>query len=459
MLNERTTWSPAWSGLTRARHLGLLAAGGMILLAGCDLGVSNPALIEETDLDTPNAVPAIVNGALGSFGIATTINGAAGVYSASAILSGELVHSGSWVPPREISEGIPNNESPENQSHWGNTSQARWQAEDAAEKVQELVSDPSSNQWVALAQLYAGFSNRILGEMFCDAVINGGPLEPHTAFSERAVTYFGDAAQTAQAGGHTNLRFAALAGRAQARLMLGQVDQAVADASQVPTDFVYAHVHSENSNSEHNGVHNWAFRGDNGFQYSVWGTEFAGYGVDSFNPGAGGDPRVGFRSVNAAGNAQIGGDNRRPVWRAEKYPARNSPIPLAKGTEMRLIEAEALLRAGNVPGAVGKINEVRAHHGLGNASASTAAEGWELLIRERGIELWLEGRRLGDLRRWGQDGTTAPFAQIQVVGRVAAGQPATADPTRNVQEGDPFCLRVSTNEIFSNPNLFDNPPR
>jgi starch-binding outer membrane protein, SusD/RagB family len=83
---------------------------------------------------------------------------------------------------------------------------------------------------VALAQLYAGFSNRIMGEMFCDAVIDGGPLEPHTAFSERAVGFFDDAAQTAQAGGHTASELAALAGRAQARLMLGQWDQAVADA-------------------------------------------------------------------------------------------------------------------------------------------------------------------------------------------------------------------------------------
>ncbi len=459
MHKERLTWMPARSGAFRAPSLALLAAGGMILLAGCDLGVTNPALIEEGDLNTPNAVPAIVNGALGSFGIATTINGGGGVYSASAILSGELVHSGSWVPLREISQGIPNNESPENQSHWGNTSQARWQAEAAIGTVQGLVSDPASNPWVARAQLYAGFTNRIMGEMFCDAVIDGGPLQGHTTFSDRALGFFGDAAQTAQAGGHTSLRLAALAGRAQARLMLGQVDQAVADASQVPTDFVFAHVHSDNSGAEHNGVHNWAFRGDNGFQYTVWGTPFAAWGLNAADNN-GGDPRVTYRPmVNAQGNQQIGGDNRRPVWRSEKYPARNSSIPLAKGTEMRLIEAEALLRAGNVPGAVGKINEVRTHHGLAAASASTPAEGWQLLSRERGIELWLEGRRLGDLRRWGADAATAPYAQDQVVGRVATGQPASADPVRNVQEATPFCLRISTNEIFSNPNLFNNPPR
>lgn len=459
MHKERTTRNRAEFGRVRGRSLALLAAGGL-LLAGCDLGVSNPALIEETDLETQQAVPAIVNGALGTFGLATTIMGGGGTYSASALLAGELVHSGSWVPPREISEGTPNNESPENQSHWGYSSQARWQAEDAIGKAQRLVSDPASNSWVALAQLYAGFSNRIMGEMFCDAVIDGGGIEPHTAFSERAVGFFQDAVQTAQTGGHEDTRLAALAGQAQANVMLGRWDQAVAAAQQVPTGFVFSHVHSENSTSEHNGVHNWAYRGDNGFQLTVWGTKWAEWGLDTADPEAGGDPRASFQPLlTSDGNPLIGGDNRRPVWRVEKYPARNTGIPLAKGTEMRLIEAEALLRQNQVGGAVDLINQVRAHHGLDPVDAATPAEAWPLFMQERGVELWMEGRRLGDLRRWSQDATTEPFAGYEVVGAVAGGQPASADPTRNVLEADPLCLRVSTNEIFSNPNLANNPPR
>jgi starch-binding outer membrane protein, SusD/RagB family len=460
MHKERTMRGRAVAGHLGVPSWSVLAAGGFFLLAGCDLGVSNPALVEEGDLETPAAVPAIVNGALGTFGLATTIQGAAGTYSASAILSGELVHSGSWTPPREISEGFPNNESPENQSHWGYSSQARWQAEDAIEKVSALVDNPGQNEWVARAQLYAGFSNRVMGEMFCDAVINGGPLEPYTTFSTRAVGYFDAAATTAQAGGHTDMRLAALAGRAQARLTLGQWDQAVADAAQVPTDFVFAHVHSDNSSSEHNGVHNWAYRGDNAWQYTVWGTPFEDWGLNTEEPGSGGDPRVTYTPMrNTAGALVIGGDNRRPIFRTDKYPERSSSIALAKGTEMRLIEAEALLRSGNVGGAVGKINDVRTFRGLTTASAGTPAEAWSLLMRERGLELYLEGRRLGDVRRWAADGQSAPHVDYEFVGRIASGQPASADPTRSVLDADPLCLRVSTDEIFSNPNLFDNPPR
>lgn len=449
---HRSTLTPSRTLAT----LGLLT----VALAGCELGVSNPSLVEEADLATPAAVPAIVNGALGSFGMATTIMGAAGTYAASAILSGELVHSGSWTPPREISEGFPNNESPENQSHWGYSSQARWQAEDAIDKVSALIANPSQDRWVALAQLYAGFSNRVMGEMFCDAVIDGGPLEPHTAFSTRAVGHFDNAIQTAQAGGHTELRFAALAGRAQARLMLGQWDQAVADAAQVPTDFTFTHAHSDNSSNEHNGVHNWTYRGDNAWQYTVWGTPFEAWGLNAREPEAGGDPRVTFTPMlTAAGAPLIGGDNRRPIFRADKYPSRNSAIALAKGTEMRLIEAEALLRNGDVPGAVSKINQVRSLHGLTPEAASNAAEGWALLMRERGLELFLEGRRLGDVRRWAADPQASAHVDYTFVGRIASGQPASADPRRSVLDANPLCLRISTNEIFSNPNLQNNPPR
>lgn len=458
----RTDDSILWrarAGL-RAPSLAILAIGA-VALAGCELGVSNPAEIEESDLETEAAVPAIVNGARHTFGLATTIFGGGGVYSASALLTDELVHSGSWVPLREISEGVPGNESPENQSHWGYSSQARWQAEDAIGKAQGLVQDPASNQWVAMAMVYAGFTNRLMGDMFCDAVVDGGPRQHHSTFHERAVDFFTSAAEVAQAGGHGDLRNAALAGRAQARMMLGEWDQAVSDAQQVSTGFRFEHVHSENSSNEHNGVHNWAVRGDNGDQMTVWGTPFADWGLEvNGEVDSEGDPRVSFQAVlGEDGSPVVGGDNRRPLWYSQKYPSRSSGIPVAKGTEMRLIEAEAQLRNGQVQGAVSLMNEVRANHGLDPVSATNQQEAWDLLVRERGVELWLEGRRLADLRRWAEDPATAARAGLPVVREVAFGQPAAQDPARNVLDADPLCLRVSTNEIGSNSHLQSDPPR
>jgi starch-binding outer membrane protein, SusD/RagB family len=173
-----------------------------------------------------------------------------------------------------------------------------------------------------------------------------------------------------------------------------------------------------------------------------------------------GDPRATFSvMLNAAGNPVMGGDSRRPFWRADKFPARTTGIALAKGTEMRLIEAEARLRAGNVQGAVDKINEVRTFRSLQHVAAANAAEAWSLLVRERGLELWLEGRRLGDLRRWADHAPARTAASHTVPRGLAAGQPSANDPRQNVLNAQPLCLRVSTNEIFSNPNLTSSPPR
>lgn len=454
-LRKSRTWARS-----RASLLGLVAVG-TLGLAACDLGVFNPQRIEESDLAIPEAIPAIVNGARYSFGLATTIQGAGGVYTVSAALTDELTHVGSWVPPRDISNGEPGNASPENQSHWNFTSRARWQAEDAIDKVSALVSDPSSNDWVATAALYAGFSNRVLGDMFCEAVIDGGELQPHTAFYERALGHFFLVDSIAGASGNAALRDAAYAGRAQIYAMLGRWSDAVADAGKVATDFVYAQPHSDNSDSENNGVYNWA--GIAGGQYSVWGTPFAEWGLDlSGDQVSEGDPRVPYRSLSGTSDGNpvelIGGDNRRPFWFAQKYTSRNDAIPIAKGTEMRLIEAEARLRSNDVPGAVAAINEVRAFHGLADAAAANVDEAWQLLMKERGIELWLEGRRLADLRRWAAEPSIRSYIQTTAVRGEATEGGAEADPRVNVLEADPFCLRIGTDEINSNEHLRANPP-
>lgn len=457
MMTHKPRTTEAWRR-ARTALCGLVAAASLGL-TGCDLGVSNPDLIEQDLLDTPKAIPAIVNGARYSFGLATTIQGGGGVYSASAALTDEVTHGGSWVPLREISDGVPDNASPENQSHWNYTSRARWQAEDAIEKVSALVDDPSSNDWVATATLYAGFSSRVLGDMFCEAIIDGGELEPHTAFYDRAIDHFTSAIQIAESAGADELRDAAYAGRAQAHAMLGEWSEAVADAGKVPTDFVYAQPHSDNTGSESNGVYEWTAR--EAGQYTVWGTPFAEWGTDlSGQVAAEGDPRVEYLSLSGTDDGNpaelIGGDDRRPFWFAQKYTSFNDEIAITKGTEMRLIEAEDRLRKNDVPGAVAKINEARGFHGLSDASAADADEAWELLMKERGIELWLEGRRLADLRRWADDAETRPHVVTTAV-RGVSSDGVDSDPRVNVLEADPLCLRISTDEINSNKHLLENP--
>ena len=53
--------------------------------------------------------------------------------------------------------------------------------------------------------------------------------------------------------------------------------------------------------------------------------------------------------------------------------------------------------------------------GLTPWTATNATEAWTALKRERGIELWLESRRLGDFRRWAT--LSRPGAAEDMTGR------------------------------------------
>ena len=71
------------------------------------------------------------------------------------------------------------------------------------------------------------------------------------------------------------------------------------------------------------------------------------------------DPRV---SVVDAGTT--GADAATEIFQALKYPAIDSPIPVARWEEAQLILAEADVAAGDVGGAVGIINTLHANAGI-----------------------------------------------------------------------------------------------
>jgi hypothetical protein len=452
----------------------------VIALTGCDLGVFDPGRIEDADLTDPRAIAPLVAGVEGEFAYATTGERPGGTYGAVSFLTDEIVHSGQFVGMRDWSNAgyIPNGVA-ETSSRWAYASRARWTAEEAIRRITQILEnegqDPASNLNIARVTTWAGFANRVMGDTFCDAVIDGGPRQPNSAFYERAENHFSNAISVASAAGNDSLVTAAHAGRAQVRMMLGNWEGAVADAARVPTGYAHEARYSANSGRENNGLYNLHRRDT---QATVWGTPFAQWGtivnrdqVEQHRdqlvglPVPEGDPRVPYSVPlnTSGGNVRyvIGGDQRRPNWEPHKYESAADNVAVAKGTEMRLIEAEAALIGGDVGTAVAKINQVRAHHGLDRVAAFSPGEAWELLMKERGIELWLEGRRAADLRRWADTPGSVPF---QVVRLENSGNPPHTDERRNVLVfrdasntplpiGQGLCLPVSENEVNSNPNL------
>jgi hypothetical protein len=430
------------------RFLSLLLASGLGL-AACNFDVKNPGRILEVDLNSPPAVKTLVTGMSADFSeeiddIAMDI----------ATLTDELAGSGSYNPTGLFRAGIIERELMN--GSWAGIQRARWVAEDGIRRMQEEVIDDEGNPWAwqgteyaARAYLFAGLSNRFIGELFCFGVVaasdplgaGGGVEQPPAAAFTRALNMLGEAITHGTTAGETEIVTAAHGGRAQAYVGLGDWTNAVSEAAQVPTDFVYEALYSSNSGREQHEVYIETHERPEMSAYNTY--------AGSFDPNP--DPRAPFTrcDLTTLCDSDQGADGLTPHWRQEKYPDLDEDMPVVKGTEMRLIEAEAALRSGDVQGAMDKINEARTFWGLADLTAADEDEAWVHLDHERYLTLWLEARRLFDYRRWDtpENRTRLPsilhlYGDVNVVYEL--------DPSLDKR---PVCLPLSFDECGSNLSL------
>ena len=100
---------------------------------------------------------------------------------------------------------------------------------------------------------------------------------------------------------------------------------------------------------------------------------------------------------------------------------------------MLMLRAEAALRSGDIAGAFTLINQQRAQYKLAALVPPTdLTAAWQTLEKEYGAVMWLEARRLWQLRRWSAD--TGPAHSSFLAGRAS-------------------CIPISQEEQQSNPNL------
>jgi len=390
------------------------------LASACELDVSNPGPIQAVALEDPKALTAVVNGA--GRDLAEALNWTA--YTGGAVAR-EIFPAGSTgsfgITPRQQSGTLADDDG---NDWWNQAQRARWTAEDAVERVKRVGG---TNATLAQALVWAGYANRHLGENFCDGVINGGPLEAYTVYLERAEANFTEAITVAGAASNATLVSAATAGRASVRLLRNNLTGAATDAAGIPNTFVYRMPYYTTDLDQYNRIY-WASANQPYRAHTVWNTFYDSYRKTTR------DPRVPFDSSATVlvGDAAVGNLGRVRWYFQTKYPAQASPINLSTGWEMRLIEAEAKLVAGDVGGAMTQLNLHRVALGLTPWTAANATEAWTALKRERGIELWLEARRLGDFRRW-----------------AALSRPGTSDD----MTGRDLCFATPLSEKQTNPNF------
>ena len=462
------------------RRMRFVAAFGLLMLGtGCE--VTNPGPIQDEFLVQPESRAGLVNGAQRRLNEAIGWVGYTGAIVAREIMPGgqtgayghSVAAQGGHIQPGTYS------------GHFGDAQQARFIAETAIQLFKDAAwqeGEGVEGDMVAQANIWAGYANRVLGENWCEAVINGGPLEDGLVYLKRAEGQFTEAMNRAD---DATLRTAAVAGRAQVRAFLATYGEAswsnaYSDAASVESDFTYVVEMSNLEQATRNTIM-WANGRQPYLAYTMWNTYY-GEQPDLANsgtpiPGTGyweetGDPRVGWFADSEFpwSNAALLGFGQTPWRNQTKYDDPEDPIRLASGAEMRLIQAEASLVGGDWEDAMRVINDLRATYTtqatthqaggepLGEWTATTDVEAWTRLKRERAIELFLEARTLGDQRRWAENagvlgGATVP-GDLELPDFEAVSEIFSDNPRGTLINGQArLCFDVPNSEREGNPNV------
>lgn len=412
-------------------------------LAGCDsvsglLEVENPGVVGEIALDDPELIPAMVNSAVGQFQL---------MYDdfvlAGAILGDEAVNGHNFDQWRQFDiRNVTSDNTILGSDIYGPVQRARGAADDYARRIRTILGDEANSHFgLSRVLAYGGYSYLMLGEYFCESPVSptAGALNSEQILSE-AISRFDDAiavATAAKAAGTPAVRadsiiHMARVGAARASLWQGNKAKAIEYASLVPASFQIWVAYSQETSSPSNvlqGATNGASR-------------FLGVDAKFRNLN---DPRVRHTATSGTGHnglTQLFDPMQGPShsgWTsgtAVRFQLGTN-IRLASGLEARYIVAEAQgLTAENL----GFVNERRAVGGQTALTGVSEAQYLEALRDQRRRDFFLDGHRLGDLRRYITQYGVDEF-------------PSGPHPNENWGSyGDATCFIPHNNERIGNPN-------
>jgi len=447
----------------RFRMLGAVIVASTVTATACNtdhlLTVERPDIVPISSVTDKTALATVYGGVLADFQVGFSGSSAnEGVVNYSGLLGDEFTITDTFDTRIEIDARYTSFDNANNDNVFRNLSRSRQSAELSAAKFAEL--EPTflpaevngfKGQRAEILNL-AGMDYVLFAEIYCSGVpfdsvtsdggIVGKPGLTTTLMLRTAIERFDSATAVANsitpvsAAATTQLRVARI-GKARAYLDLANtygdafLDSAIVTlngTTGVPTNFAYVVSHSNNTTRENNGV--WSFV-NNQVRWSQANREGSA--------ASGGNVGLAYRTqfvngadVRTAFLPAVAGFNGAANFRTQKYPARESPVAVATGTEARLIEAEAYLRKGDIVNWLTSINAPRNVVALNqcvagstactnpstaggvetNSATHTTATGLATLVdpgtqaarenltfAERGFWMFGTGHRLGDMRR------------------------------------------------------------
>ena len=389
----------------RVLALGVLAAAG----AACTdfLVAENPGAVEEVDLNQPAYIGLLTNGVVGDFQlVASWINYYGALYT-DELYNTHVFFEERLFDTRDVTEA--------NGTYsfflYSRLHRARYQADNIAARLRIILADSAGRDTrLAMVYAYAGYNYIYLGEHLCESPIDvSAPLPPSELFT-RAIARFDSAILVANAAkahpgasagtiqrADSIINFASV-GAARAALNMNDLTVAIDYAEDVPAAFRWDMHFSENSSTEFN------------MWYGRLSTLNSGSNsaTISFTPfeAMDGDPRIPRPDTTEAAmnglsifipNSPLAFSTYSGTDDGADFD-ESSDIRLASGLEAQYIVAEA---SGATPETRAFVDARRA---VGNLLpmpvGATDAEVMAELREQRRRDLYLDGHRMGDLRRY-----------------------------------------------------------
>ncbi len=409
--------------LPRAPYAALLLA---LAAGGCKdfLTAKNISTVDAGDIDPVRDAATLSNSALQDFATA---------YSNAVLYqswwTNETVPTETFQGPNDFARrDVSNSLGDVNDPNFAGLSRAIV----SSGRVQDVLRGTpgeATNVDLARAELTGGYAFEFMAEEFCAGTVRAGPqldtrtlLDSAQAHFTRAIT-IGRAANTAAA---TTIANAALVGRARSELQAGNKTAAATDAAAVPAGFTYnVNYFDDPANRDRLGN-------------QLWQRTFARGSVSvsaAFRAFA--DPRVAVLPPGTPGFTPQ--DGVTPFFAQTKYTGYASPIRLASKLEADYILAEATGPSAELP----LINARRAAAGKpAYAGATDAASLLTELMTQKSLDFFLEGKRLGDIRR----------NPANVLNVPASGTPYAIKPALG-SYGTQTCYPIPLVETSNNPNF------
>jgi hypothetical protein len=284
---------------------------------------------------------------------------------------------------------------------------------------------------LATAAMNLGFSLDVMAETMCSGVIQAGPELTDTQLLDTAITAFTQAITVASAAGPAGAAIvnASNVGLARAYLQMGDFANAATTAALVPPNFNINVVTSANVSTQGALGNTYFF---NALQGQIVAPPL--YRI--------GDPRMPVDSTTPCSTL-----NQLPCVIQGKYTSYGDPIRLGSSLEAQYIKAEAEIHGSSATSdALALIGARRTAGGQGAYAGGTdTLSVLSELLNQRARDFWMEGKKLGDIRR----NPSVPLTAI-LADPVGA---AFYTNSGGGPFGSTFCAPIPPEETSANPNF------